>query len=77
MPCTTKGSTVTAELKCTACGEPATMTFDGLPACKDCLRIVLKTWPSGTITYPPLIPMIPMSYVEGADLLGNLLTRKP
>jgi len=22
-------------------------------------------------------PMIPMSYVEGADLLGNLLTRKP
>ena len=22
-------------------------------------------------------PMIPMSYVEGADLLGTLLTRKP
>ena len=68
---------MTTELKCTACGVPTTWTFDGLPACKECLKVCMERWGNGVITYPPLIPSIPMSYVEGSALLGNLIVRKP
>ena len=57
--------------KCYGCGEPATKTFDGFPACEPCYTVCKKFWEDEVIKPLPLTP------VEGAAILGDIITRKP
>ena len=45
--------------KCYGCGEPATRTFDGFPACEACHKVCAKVWEDGIIK--PLDPIITRS----------------
>jgi hypothetical protein len=55
--------------KCYGCGEPATKEFDGFPACPACFRVCHKVWEDGIIK--------PLNPIQGAAILGAVITRSP